>query len=293
MVGLFISNMKLIIVSGLSGSGKSVTLDTLEDAGFYCTDNLPVALLPGFAALLADSDKTLFSKAAVGIDARSDQSSLEQFAAFIDQLKLNNVDYEVIFLRASKQSLLKRFSETRRKHPLSNDNTSLDEAIDLELDRLSLIASHASLQIDTTQTNVHQLRSLIRERVSPDKDNGISFQIMSFGYKHGAPNDVDFVFDARCLPNPYWEPNLRAFTGKDAAVIDFLDTKELVQRYLDDTAQFLTRWVPEFINTNRNYLSVAIGCTGGQHRSVYLTEKLAQHLSIHGLNIITRHRELD
>ena len=285
--------MKLIIVSGLSGSGKSVTLDTLEDAGFYCTDNLPVALLPDFASLLADSDKALFRKAAVGIDARSDQSSLEQFAAFIDQLKLNNVDYEVIFLRASKQSLLKRFSETRRKHPLSNDNTSLDEAIDLELDRLSLIASHASLQIDTTQTNVHQLRSLIRERVSPDKGKGISFQIMSFGYKHGAPNDVDFVFDARCLPNPYWEPNLRAFTGKDAAVIDFLDTKELVQRYLDDTAQFLTRWVPEFINTNRNYLSVAIGCTGGQHRSVYLTEKLAQHLSIQGLNIITRHRELD
>jgi len=293
MVGLFISNMKLIIVSGLSGSGKSVTLDTLEDAGFYCTDNLPVALLPDFASLLADSDKALFSKAAVGIDARSDQSSLEQFAAFIDQLKLNNVDYEVIFLRANKQSLLKRFSETRRKHPLSNDSTSLDEAIDLELDRLSLIASHASLQIDTTQTNVHQLRSLIRERVSPDKDNGISFQIMSFGYKHGAPNDVDFVFDARCLPNPYWEPNLRAFTGKDSVVIDFLDTKELVQRYLDDTTQFLTRWVPEFINTNRNYLSVAIGCTGGQHRSVYLTEKLAQHLSIQGLNIITRHRELD
>jgi len=285
--------MKLIIVSGLSGSGKSVTLDTLEDAGFYCTDNLPVALLPDFATLLADSDKTLFSKAAVGIDARSDQSSLEQFAAFIDQLKLNNVDYEVIFLRASKQSLLKRFSETRRKHPLSNDNTSLDEAIDLELDRLSLITSHASIQIDTTQTNVHQLRSLIRERVTLDNDNSISFQIMSFGYKHGAPNDVDFVFDARCLPNPYWEPNLRAFTGKDAVVIDFLDSKKLVQRYLDDTAQFLTRWVPEFINTNRNYLSVAIGCTGGQHRSVYLTEKLAQHLSIQGLNIITRHRELD
>ncbi len=284
--------MKLIIVSGLSGSGKSVTLDTLEDAGFYCTDNLPVALLPDFSTLLTDSEKTLFSKAAVGIDARNDQSSLSQFGAFIEQLKHNNIDYDVIFLRASKESLLKRFSETRRKHPLSDENTSLDEALDLELERLSLIASHASIQIDTTHTNVHQLRSIIRERVSLDKDTGLSLQIMSFGYKHGAPNDVDFVFDARCLPNPYWEPSLRKFTGKDAAVIEFLDEKKLVQDYLEDTAQFLTRWIPEFINTNRNYLSIAIGCTGGQHRSVYLTEKLAHHLTTQGLNIITRHREI-
>ncbi|MEW4981841.1 MAG: RNase adapter RapZ [Cycloclasticus sp.] len=284
--------MKLIIVSGLSGSGKSVTLDTLEDAGFYCTDNLPVALLPDFSTLLTDSEKTLFSKAAVGIDARNDQSSLSQFGAFIEQLKHNNIDYDVIFLRASKESLLKRFSETRRKHPLSDENTSLDEALDLELERLSLIASHASIQIDTTHTNVHQLRSIIRERVSLDKDTGLSLQIMSFGYKHGAPNDVDFVFDARCLPNPYWEPSLRKFTGRDAAVIEFLDEKKLVQDYLEDTAQFLTRWIPEFINTNRNYLSIAIGCTGGQHRSVYLTEKLAHHLTTQGLNIITRHREI-
>jgi len=284
--------MKLIIVSGLSGSGKSVTLDTLEDAGFYCTDNLPVALLPDFSTLLTDSEKTLFSKAAVGIDARNDQSSLSQFGAFIEQLKHNNIDYDVIFLRASKESLLKRFSETRRKHPLSDENTSLDEALDLELKRLSLIASHASIQIDTTHTNVHQLRSIIRERVSLNKDTGLSLQIMSFGYKHGAPNDVDFVFDARCLPNPYWEPSLRKFTGRDAAVIEFLDEKKLVQDYLEDTAQFLTRWIPEFINTNRNYLSIAIGCTGGQHRSVYLTEKLAHHLTTQGLNIITRHREI-
>jgi len=284
--------MKLIIVSGLSGSGKSVTLDTLEDAGFYCTDNLPVALLPDFSTLLTDSEKTLFSKAAVGIDARNDQSSLSQFGAFIEQLKQNNIDYDVIFLKASKESLLKRFSETRRKHPLSDENTSLDEALDLELKRLSLIASHASIQIDTTHTNVHQLRSIIRERVSLDKDQGLSLQIMSFGYKHGAPNDVDFVFDARCLPNPYWEPSLRKFSGKDASVIEFLDEKKLVQNYLEDTAQYLTRWIPEFINTNRNYLSIAIGCTGGQHRSVYLTEKLARHLTTQGLNIITRHREI-
>lgn len=285
--------MKLIIVSGLSGSGKSVTLDTLEDAGFYCTDNLPVALLPQFSTLLADSKKTLFNKAAVGIDARNDQTSLEQFSGFIEQLKTNHIDYEVIFLRASKESLLKRFSETRRKHPLSSNRTSLDEAIDLELDRLSLIASHASIQIDTTYTNVHQFRNIIRERVCISTESSLSLQIMSFGYKHGAPNDADFVFDARCLPNPYWEPALRSFTGRDQGVIDFLNQSSLVQKYLNDVSTFLTDWVPEFINTNRNYLSIAIGCTGGQHRSVYLTEQLAKHLEKHNLNAITRHRELD
>jgi len=284
--------MKLIIVSGLSGSGKSITLDTLEDAGFYCTDNLPLPLLKDFSGLLTQSDKHLFDKAAVGIDARNEQSSLNQASQLIQQLQVDHIDYEVIFLRASKECLLKRFSETRRKHPLSNDNTSLDEAIDLERERLSSIASHASIQVDTTHTNVHQLRDIIRQRVCRKDGADLSLQIMSFGYKHGAPNDVDFVFDARCLPNPYWEPALRRFTGQDPAVIDYLDQAELVQSYLHDTAHFLNRWIKEFSNSNRNYLSIAIGCTGGQHRSVYLTEQLAKKLNNHGHNIITRHREL-
>jgi len=284
--------MKLIIVSGLSGSGKSITLDTLEDAGFYCTDNLPLALLKDFSELLTKSDKQPVKQAAVGIDARNDETSLNQFSLLIEQLQQNGIDYEVIFLRASKESLLKRFSETRRKHPLSDSNTSLDEAIDLEVERLNSIASHASLQIDTTHTNVHQLRDIIRQRVCRKDNGGLSLQIMSFGYKHGAPNDVDFVFDARCLPNPYWEPNLRRFTGQDKAVIDFLNQAELVQHYLNDTSQFLNRWIIEFANSNRNYLSIAIGCTGGQHRSVYLSEQLAKKLKKHGYNIITRHREL-
>ncbi len=284
--------MKLIIVSGLSGSGKSITLDTLEDAGFYCTDNLPLALLKDFSELLARSDKQPLKQAAVGIDARNDQASLNQFSQLIKQLKIDGIDYEVIFLRASKESLLKRFSETRRKHPLSDKNTSLDEAIDLEFERLNSIASHASLQIDTTHTNVHQLRDIIRQRVCRKDNGGLSLQIMSFGYKHGAPNDVDFVFDARCLPNPYWEPSLRRFTGQDQTVIDFLNQTELVQHYLNDTSQFLNRWIGEFANSNRNYLSIAIGCTGGQHRSVYLSEQLAKELEKHGYNIITRHREL-
>lgn len=284
--------MKLIIISGLSGSGKSITLDTLEDAGFYCTDNLPVALLNQFSRLLSQSTKPVFDRAAVGIDARNDPHALEQFAATLEELKENNIDYDIVFLRANKESLLKRFSETRRKHPLSDDSTSLDEAIDLEIERLNQISSHASLQIDTSHTNLYQLRDIIQNRLCVKSEAGLSLQIMSFGYKHGAPNDVDFVFDARCLPNPYWEHNLRRFSGQDLAVIGFLDQSELVQDYLKDTASFLSRWVPEFINTNRNYLSIAIGCTGGQHRSVYLANKLAEHLNAQGLNIITRHREL-
>jgi len=284
--------MKLIIISGLSGSGKSITLDTLEDAGFYCTDNLPIALLRDFANLLTQTDNPLFKLAAVGIDARNDQQSLNHFSHFIEQLQHGHIEYDIIFLRANKDVLLKRFNETRRKHPLSNQNTSLDEAIDLEIQRLSSIASHASLQIDTSNTNLHQLRDIIRKRVCIDNAGGLSLQIMSFGYKHGAPNDVDFVFDARCLPNPYWDPALRIATGKDTAVIQFLEQEPLVQRYLQDTAQYLNRWIPEFANSNRNYLSIAIGCTGGQHRSVYLAEKLSISLSKQGLSILTRHREL-
>ncbi|PCI20823.1 MAG: RNase adapter RapZ [Piscirickettsiaceae bacterium] len=284
--------MKLIIVSGLSGSGKSVTLDTLEDCGFYCTDNLPVDLLQSFANLLEKSEQPIFNRVAVGIDARNDTASLRRFDDFMQQLQEAGIAYEVIFLRADKNSLLKRFSETRRKHPLSDSETSLDEAIELEIEQLSPIANHASLQIDTTHTNVHQLRELVIERIGNKNAHSLSLQIISFGYKHGVPNDVDFVFDARCLPNPYWEPTLRKYTGKDSAVIDFLSHNELVQQYLNDTSNYLKNWIPRFSESNRNYLSIAIGCTGGQHRSVFLTEQLSKRLQEQGLNVIARHREL-
>ncbi len=284
--------MKLIIVSGLSGSGKSVTLDTLEDCGFYCTDNLPVALLQNFAHLLEDSELPMFQRVAVGIDARNETASLRRFDDFMQQLRNAGISYEVIFLRADKNSLLKRFSETRRKHPLTGNDTSLDEAIELEIERLSPIADHASIQIDTTQTNVHQLRDLVLERIGHKSRHTLSLQVMSFGYKHGVPNDVDFVFDARCLPNPYWEPKLRQFTGKDDGVITFLSNNELVQQYLNDTADYLKKWIPRFSNSNRNYLSIAIGCTGGQHRSVFLTEQLTKLLQSDNLSVIGRHREL-
>lgn len=284
--------MKLIIVSGLSGSGKSVTLDTLEDGGFYCTDNLPVSLLKDFAKLLFGTDKPAFKFAAVGIDARNEPGAFNQFDNVMAKLKKMNIQCEVIFLRADKQSLLKRFSETRRKHPLSDEKTSLEEAIDEEIKRLAPIANHADIQIDTTNLNVHQLRKQIRERIEFQSKKALTVQIQSFGYKHGLPVDVDFVFDARCLPNPYWEPNIRAYTGKDSAVIEFLNRSNSVQRYLSDIQHFISNWLPDFANGTRNYLSIAIGCTGGQHRSVYLTEQLAKLLAADNLNIITRHRDL-
>jgi UPF0042 nucleotide-binding protein len=284
--------MKLIIVSGLSGSGKSVTLDTLEDGGYYCTDNLPVSLLQDFAKLLFGSEKPAFQYAAVGIDARNEPDAFKQFDEVMEKLRQMDINCEVIFLRASQQSLLKRFSETRRKHPLSDENTSLEEAIDEETKRLAPIANHADIQIDTTQTNVHQLRKQIRDRIEFESKQALSLQVQSFGYKHGLPVDVDFVFDARCLPNPYWEPSIREFTGKDSAVIEFLDNSSSVQRYLTDMHQFISNWLPHFANGTRNYLSIAIGCTGGQHRSVYLTEQLAKLLASDDINIIVRHREL-
>lgn len=284
--------MKLIIVSGLSGSGKSVTLDTLEDTGFYCTDNLPVSLLVDFAKLLSGSDKPAYDKAAVGIDARNETDAINQFDEVMQQLKTLGIHCQIIFLRASKKSLLRRFSETRRKHPLSDNNTSLEEAINEEIRRLSPIANHADIQIDTTNSNVHQLRAQIRERTQLKSANKLSIQIQSFGYKHGVPIDADFVFDARCLPNPYWDPAIRSFNGKDQAIIDFLASKSTVQQYLADIELFLSNWLPHFANGSRNYLSIAIGCTGGQHRSVYLTEELAKRLPSDQLSVLIRHKEL-
>lgn len=284
--------MKLIIVSGLSGSGKSVTLDTLEDAGFYCTDNLPVSLLVDFAKLLSNSEKPAYQNAAVGIDARNESSAISQFDSVMEQLRAMDIQCEILFLRANKQSLLKRFSETRRKHPLSDRNTSLEEAIDEEIRRLSPIANHADIQIDTTQTNVHQLRAQVRERALLKSQNTLSIQIQSFGYKHGVPIDADFVFDARCLPNPYWDPSIRSLNGKDQAIIDFLNASESVAKYLHDLQHFLSNWLPNFANGSRNYLSIAIGCTGGQHRSVYLAEQLASLLPAEDITILVRHKEL-
>lgn len=284
--------MKLVIVSGLSGSGKSIALETLEDCGYYCIDNLPVALLEAFAKQAMIANQSIFQKTALGIDARNQSRSLSQFPATLEMMQKLGIDCEVLYLQAEPDTLLKRFSETRRKHPLTDATHSLSEAIELERQLLEPVSQEADLLIDTTYTNVHQLRELVRVRVGAKENWLMSLYFQSFGFKNGIPLDTDFVFDARCLPNPHWEPALRSKTGKDSEVAEFLIQSEHVRDYLDDIIAFLERWVPRFEAENRSYLTIAVGCTGGQHRSVYLVEALARHFHVTPYDILVRHREL-
>lgn len=284
--------MKLVIVSGLSGSGKSIALETLEDCGYYCIDNLPVALLEAFVHQAMLANQKIFQKTALGIDARNQSESLSQFPATREMMRKLDIDCEVLYLQAEPSTLLKRFSETRRKHPLTDSSHPLSEAIEIERRLLEPVAYCADLLIDTTYTNVHQLRELIRVRVDARENRLMSLYFQSFGFKNGPPLDADFVFDARCLPNPHWEPTLRSKTGKDQEVANFLERHPEVNLYLDDIVSFLTRWVPYYEAENRSYLTVAIGCTGGQHRSVYLIEALARHFQPSSYDILVRHREL-
>lgn len=285
--------MKLLIVSGLSGSGKTIALHTLEDVGFYCIDNLPVGLLGTFARYMAeDSSDRAPRQVAVGIDARSHPDQLQGFGDILKELREQDIDCQIIYLQADDAALLKRFSETRRKHPLTGKDISLADAIKRERELLNPIARHANLFIDTSRTNIHQLRDLIQERVSSGDRRELSLLFESFGFKHGVPGDADFVFDARCLPNPHWDPNLRPFTGRDPVVAEYLESHELVQEMYEQIRDFLQRWIPHFQADNRSYLTIAIGCTGGQHRSVYLSERLAACFRESHPNVALRHREL-
>jgi len=284
--------MKLVIVSGLSGSGKSVALHTLEDLGYYCIDNLPVTLLEAFATQLAESTEPVQDLAAVGIDARTHPSGLKRFPEILERLRASGIACEIVFLHADEDTLIKRFSETRRKHPLSGRGVSLADAIGRERILLDPIAGNADVYVDTSRTNVHQLRDLVRERVGSKGAESLSLLFESFGYKHGVPVDADFVFDARCLPNPHWDPKLRPYTGMDGKVAGYLDSEPLVAEMYEDMVAFLERWIPCFQSDNRSYLTVAVGCTGGQHRSVYLVERLAEHFRGSHDNVATRHREL-
>ena len=286
--------MNLIIISGLSGSGKSVALRALEDIDFYCIDNLPLSLLDAFASdVQSQSDNSMQRNVAVGIDARSRPEQLDRFTDIINGLKTKGINCKVLFLRADDATLLKRFSETRRKHPLSGTATPLADAIDDETRLLSPIAANADMFIDTSRTNVHQLRDLVMEFQGKSGSNRVSLLLRSFGFKHGVPADADFVFDARCLPNPHWQPALRNLTGKDREVAEYLEGEPLARQFYDTLETFLSTWIPHFEADNRSYLSVAIGCTGGQHRSVYLVEKLARQLGSLPVDIMTRHRELE
>lgn len=285
-------NIKLIIVSGLSGSGKSIALHTLEDLGYYCIDNLPMYLFQAMAKELKEKPESIYRKMAVSIDARNQTGDLNLLPDLVRDIRAHGVHSQMIFLEAQDDVLLRRFSETRRKHPLTGANRPLAEAIKLEREILEPYLSNADLRIDTSQTNQHELRDLIRSHVDERRPRRISLQFQSFGYKHGVPRDVDFVFDVRCLPNPHWVQELRALTGLDSEVVDFLEESDLARQLKGDIIDFLERWVPIFEEDGRSYLTVAIGCTGGQHRSVYLIEQLAVHFRRCGRDTITRHREL-
>jgi UPF0042 nucleotide-binding protein len=284
--------MKLLIVSGLSGSGKSIALETLEDCGYYCIDNLPVILLEDFINHVMLADKKTYAKTAIGIDARNQSESLINFPESLELIRSKGIVCEIVFMQAEESVLLKRYSETRRRHPLTDVNIPLKEALKIEKEMLTPVARFASVVIDTSRMHYHQLQELIRERVGERTAPHISLLFQSFGFKHGVPLDADFVFDARTLPNPYWIPELRGLTGKDQPIIEFLQGEALVIEFFQDITRFLQRWLPRFADEGRSYLTVAIGCTGGQHRSVYLADALAKQFKSPSLNVIIRHREL-
>lgn len=282
--------MKLVIISGRSGSGKTTALHVLEDIGYYCVDNLPVSLLPQLVQELR-SARTPVALAAIGIDARNAGGHLHKLPGILESLDKQGVNSEVIYLDSDDETLIKRFSETRRKHPISNDTSTLREAIALERTILDPVAGCASLVIDTTSLSLHQLRDQIKVRVGEDVDS-MAILVESFGFKHGIPKDADLVFDVRCLPNPHWVPHLRNLTGLDQDVKDFLAGHDAVKEMIADILGFLDKWLPRFAANNRSYMTIAIGCTGGQHRSVYITEQLSARLATRFDNLQARHREL-
>jgi UPF0042 nucleotide-binding protein len=284
--------MRLVIISGLSGSGKSVALNMLEDLDFYCIDNVPAVLLDTMISQLTASKDSIYDNLAVGVDARNRARDLDSLPELIKDLRDRGIMCEVVFLHAEDEILLKRYAETRRKHPLSDEGLGLKEAISRERELLGPIIDVAELIIDTTRTGVYELRDAIRDRIGTRSEPVLSILIESFGFKHGIPSDADFVFDLRCLPNPYWETHLRRLTGRDRLIVEFLDGLEIVQSMYQDIVKFLEQWIPEYTDFNRNYLTVALGCTGGQHRSVYMAEKIAAKLAENHDQVMTRHNEL-
>ena len=283
---------RLVVISGRSGSGKSTALHILEDLGFTSIDNLPAGML---AELFNQPDIAAGapSRIAVGIDARNLAGNLNDFPGILEQLRGSGVQCEVIYLDASPRTLLRRFSETRRRHPLSSDTLDLKRAIALETRILEPIMEVADRCIDTSSMTLHQLRDLITRQIAPDASGLTAVLFQSFAFKRGVPEDADFVFDVRCLPNPHWVPELRPLTGNDAPVIQFMESQTEVAAMLADLSGFLARWIPAFLASNRSYLTIAIGCTGGQHRSVYLCNRLAGQFRAQGINIQARHRELE
>jgi UPF0042 nucleotide-binding protein len=288
----YIDTPRVVLVTGLSGSGKSIALHALEDTGYYCIDNLPVSLFEALVRDITQQPARARGLTAVGIDARSPQAELNRLPALIKRLRDHGVDCEIVFLDAEDQVLIQRFSETRRRHPLTEDGRTLEQAISLERQTLEPLLDLTRLNIDTTRTTLHELREIIRARVGERESGEMSIMLQSFGFKHGVPRNADFVFDARCLPNPHWQPDLRPYTGREQPVADFLGPDLQVRAMLSQISEFLTHWIPCFEREGRSYLTIAVGCTGGQHRSVYLVEQLAKFLEKQGRSVVSSHREL-
>ena len=283
--------MRLIIISGRSGSGKSTALHQLEDEGFYCIDNLPVSLLPALVEKTSGDEFHLFQGIAVCIDARNAWQDLRNFRAILDSLPAS-VDKQVLFLSAGETTLLQRFGETRRRHPLSTNTIPLAEAIEKEGELLEPISASASLVLDTSQMTIYELRDAIKQRLLSSGAGTMSILVQSFGFKRGVPADADLVFDVRMLPNPHWVKELRLKSGLDTEVKEFLESQPITVELYNDLCHYLDRWLPHYREGNRSYLNIALGCTGGQHRSVYLADRLYRHYKclFPGINI--RHREL-
>ncbi len=285
-----VADQHVIIVSGLSGGGKSTALNALEDLGYYCIDNLPAALLNDFAPQIK-ADPDLYAKVALGIDARARGSDLKEIPGWMEHINNDGLKCELLFLSANRSTLIKRFSETRRRHPLTQGDQVLADAITKEMEMLEHLQERADWVIDSSETNIHELRREVWNCVGPGI-KGMTVVLESFAFKHGVPQDVDFVFDARNLPNPYWQADLKDFTGQDPRIQKWLEQHDDVERMANDILAFLKQWLPGFEQAQRSYVTVGIGCTGGRHRSVYLVERLAHSLKKHFPEVLKDHREL-
>jgi len=285
---------ELIVISGMSGSGKTIALRTLEDLDFYCVDNLPIEMLQQFVQHILQNNQD-YQRVSVGIDIRNSETSLKELPKIIADFDKQRINTKLIFLNSDDKTLLKRYSETRRAHPLSNNkhNYSLSQAIKQERVLLEPLNISADLLIDTSKTTAPQLRDKIWRQVSQNSGSNLSLLLQSFAFKRGVPFDADFVFDARCLPNPFWQKDLREYCGKDKPVKEYLESKDIVIDFYTDIFTLIKKWLPNFEEHDRSYLTIAIGCTGGKHRSVYLIEKLYHQLKQQRNNILVQHRELD
>ncbi|MDH3316032.1 MAG: RNase adapter RapZ [Gammaproteobacteria bacterium] len=284
--------MNWILISGLSGAGKSIAMRALEDIGYFCVDNLPATMLPALVEQVRAAGNDRERHVAVVVDARGAGRGLEKFSEVIKELRVSGIKPQVIFLEAEDNALITRFKETRRRHPLTSKKCALSEAINRERALLAPLRENADVVIDTTHTNLYQLRDLVRQRLHDSAPDSFSVLLQSFGYKNGVPQDADMVFDSRCLPNPFWKPELRSLTGQDEKVVQYLEAQPQAVKMLASLKGFLDEWIPAFEHDNRAYLNIAIGCTGGQHRSVYLVERIAEHLEGKRESVIVRHRDL-